>query len=456
MKIKTKILMLFLFVIPLLGESQTWNNIGYGFFNGGPTGFTSLDKLYIGTDASTLAGIPVRGICSFDGQTQVDSLNEGLGFTGSNDAVWCNGKLIVGGGFSYAGINQWAIPNTQRIAAWDSLTGWQSITPNGGASHFINCLSVYNNELYAGGAFISINNVSVNRIAKWNGTQWTNVGGGVQGGVETVYCMAVYHNQLYVGGDFYFSGSNNLSTNCIARWNGTVWDSVGSGVNLAVFDMVVDTVRDVLYVGGGFTNTRDTTVFGIAQWNDSIWLPVGTGLDTLWGTRCLEVYNGELYAGGVNVTTTSQGDTIRNIYKFNGIKWVSVDGGANSDVYQLAVFQGNLYVGGSFWQVGYGINASRIACYGSTCPTSVGISEEPPSVPFKMFPNPTKDILRIETEEPNPLVFRLVDLNGKLIVEKNFTGKLEYNTKSLAVGTYLVQVSLEGGTRIHTEKLVVE
>jgi hypothetical protein len=73
-----------------------------------------------------------------------------------------------------------------------------------------------------------------------------------------------------------------------------------------------------------------------------------------------------------------------------------------------------------------------------------------------MFPNPNKDILRIETEEPNELVFRLMDINGKSIAEKKFVGKFEYNTTSLAKGTYLIKISLKDGSRAHTEKLVIE
>jgi hypothetical protein len=280
--------------------------------------------------------------------------------------------------------------------------------------------------------------------------------GGVHGGMENVNCMAVYHNQLYVGGYFYSVGTNNLPAYCIARWNGTQWDSVGSGMNYPVHALVVDSVNDVLYAAGEFSYIRNTVCRGIAVWNDTLWKPVGSGYDTLWGTRCLQMYNGELYAGGANETVTIQGDTLRNLYKFNGTKWVSVDGGTNAYINCMEVFQGNLYVGGGFWQVGHGIPANKIACYGTTCPTSVGISENPPPIPFSMFPNPNKDILRIETEEPNELVFRLMDINGKSIAEKKFVGKFEYNTTSLAKGTYLIKISLKDGSRAHTEKLVIE
>jgi hypothetical protein len=179
-------------------------------------------------------------------------------------------------------------------------------------------------------------------------------------------------------------------------------------------------------------------------------------LDTLWATQCLGMFNGELYGGGPCITTTAQGDTLRNFYKFNGTKWISVDGGTNNPVITMGVYQGSLYVGGGFTQVGNGINANRIACYGTTCPTGVGVMEQAPPVPFKMFPNPNDDVLHIESEEPQQMIFRLINLDGKLIVEKAFSYRMDYSIKKLAPGNYFVEVSLVDGSRRHVEKLIVK
>jgi hypothetical protein len=215
-------------------------------------------------------------------------------------------------------------------------------------------------------------------------------------------------------------------------------------------------VRDVLYAAGEFSQAANSIALGVAQWNDTAWSPVGSGTDTLWGSRCLALYNGELYAGGINVTITSQGDTLKNIYKYNGTIWLSVDGGANNSVLNMTTYNGNLYVGGQFWQVGYGVNANRIACYGTSCPVSVGISETPPPVPFKMYPNPNDDVLHIESEEPNELYFTLLNAAGQLVVKETFTNRIDYSIKDLPAGSYFVQVSLKDGSRLHTEPLIVQ
>jgi hypothetical protein len=449
---KRLLLILLLSIAPYLGFSQVWCPLGAGFQGGGPYSFTLLDKFYIGAYTSALCGTPFNGICTFD-SCRVNSSAFGQGLTngGVNDVAWYNGRLVAVGDFTGSP----NVPFTVRIAAWDSLTGWSSLTPNGGIGNLVNCVESYNGSLYVGGGFVTINNTTVSRVAQYNGSTWSNMNTGVSGGMGTVYCMAVYHNQLYVGGHFYFAGSNNLSTNCIARWNGTQWDSVGSGMNLPVHSLVVDTVNDVLYAAGEFTNIGSTICRGVAVWNDTTWKPVGSGQDTLWGTRCLALFNGELYAGGANEGTTTTGDTIRNIYKFNGTKWVNVAGGANAFVFQLCVYDGNLYVGGGFTQVGNGMPANKIACFGSTCPTSVDIAEISPPVAFQLYPNPADDFLHIESNESQPLEFQLSDMNGKTVIEQTFQNKADISLKGLPAGTYLAHVSLKDGTRKGTQKIVV-
>lgn len=429
--------------------------VGTGVFT--TSCIVSSNKLYFGGGygSTTFAGTSVNGIGSFDGEI-FDSLNQGI-YGEPNDVVWYNGKLIVAGHTFCSGVPPNCVPNTVNISAWDSTSGWESITPNGGGADYqINCLEVYNNDLYAAGQFVTIDNVPVNRIAKWNGTSWTDVGGGLTGGMGEVICMTVFHNQLYVGGNFTAAGSGNLSTYYVARWNGASWDSVGTGFNYPVHELLVDSINDVLYAGGEFSYIGNTICRGVAVWNDVNWSPVGSGLDTLWGTRCLEMFNGELYAGGGNVTTTTQGDTINNIYKFNGTKWVSVDGGANSTVMDMSVYGGNLYIGGYFSQVGYSTPANKIACYGTTCPTSVGIHEYSSAEIFKVYPNPASEVIIVQTSLIGDVYFTLQDVNGNIISQTTFDTKVEFSTIGIAAGIYTICVKSVDGTASHSEKIVIQ
>src|ERR1043166_6570338 len=85
----------------------------------------------------------------------------------------------------------------------------QSWSPvGGGTDQTVLALGVFNNDLYVAGAFISVGGVSVNGMAKWNGTNWLAAGTPP----NEVYVMKVYNNELYEGG---FGG--------VAKWNGTNW-----------------------------------------------------------------------------------------------------------------------------------------------------------------------------------------------------------------------------------------
>lgn len=67
-------------------------------------------------------------------------------------------------------------------------------------------LTVFNNELIAGGAFITAGGDTVKYIAKWNGTSWSPLGSGMGG---FVYALTVYNNQLIAGGSFTQAGGNS-------------------------------------------------------------------------------------------------------------------------------------------------------------------------------------------------------------------------------------------------------
>src|SRR5262249_20824902 len=134
--------------------------------------------------------------------------------------------------------------------------------------------------LYAGGNFTTAGGGAANRIAKWNGTSWAALSGGVNGfgaalagfddsGAPTP-CPA-----LYAGGDFTTAGG--VAANRIAKWNGTSWAALGDGMNdavdaLAVFDECgAPTPCPALYAGGDFTTAGGGPALRIAKWNGTSW-----------------------------------------------------------------------------------------------------------------------------------------------------------------------------------------
>src|SRR6266567_4284728 len=71
--------------------------------------------------------------------------------------------------------------------------------------------------------------VIANRIAKWNGSWWTALGSGMGGINPNVFAMAVSGSDLYAGGNFTTAGG--IAATNIAKWNGVTWSALGSGMN---------------------------------------------------------------------------------------------------------------------------------------------------------------------------------------------------------------------------------
>jgi trimeric autotransporter adhesin len=263
---------------------------------------------------------------------------------GTGPALW------VGGSFtSISGVP------ALRIAKYDG-TRWTQ--PGRGLNNAVNALAVYNNNLYAAGTFTATapgtGSISINRIARWNGTDWEPVGVGANNGVNgPVNALAVYNNELYLGGTFINAGTVT-NVNRLARWNGTAWAAVASGLNDDVVELQVlnDGTGTKLWIGGTFTASGATTnILAVARWDGSSLSAVGPGFTGgVTSANALALFNGSVYAGGV--FTNSGVNSLSNIARWSGTQWVDVGGGANAAVNTLITHNdgsGNaLYASGAF------------------------------------------------------------------------------------------------------------
>lgn len=93
------------------------------------------------------------------------------------------------------------------------------------------------------------------------------------------------------------------------------------------------------------------------------WYPLGTGIDGDYGILTEAVYNGELYAGG---WFYQAGDVMaNNMARWNGLTWDSVGSGltgGENNVDVMCVYNGKLYVGGAFYAA-EGLAANDIAVW---------------------------------------------------------------------------------------------
>lgn len=206
-------------------------------------------------------------------------------------------------------------------------------------------------NLYVGGDFTIAGDVFANRVAKWDGSRWSNLGDGLTDGfLSRVLALAISGSNLYAGGSFLLAGG--VPSACVARWDGNHWSAVGQGVDSSVYALA--TSGNDLYVAGQFTSATNTDgtpvlVNHIAKWEGNQWSPVGQGLND-W-VSALAFFENELYVGGYFTIATNNDATpitVNRIAKWNENTWLPLGLGVNDAVRVLLSLGDNLYAGGNF------------------------------------------------------------------------------------------------------------
>ena len=223
--------------------------------------------------------------------------------------------------------------------------------------------------LYVGGTFTTAGGITVNRVAKWDGSGWSALGSGLGGGTSpSVDALLVFDDgsgpALYAGGKFTTSGA--AAVKYVARWTGSQWVQVGNALNnqvlaLAGFD---SGSGPALYATGSFTKAGSTTVNRIARLSGSTWVTMGSGLNNTG--RALASYGGQLHVGGS--FTTAGGVSAARIARWNGSTWSAlgsgVSGGSSIQVDALTTWDDGtgevLVAGGRFTSAG-GSTVNHIA-----------------------------------------------------------------------------------------------
>ncbi|MGH7452277.1 MAG: DUF4397 domain-containing protein, partial [bacterium] len=276
------------------------------------------------------------------------------------------------------------------VDAWNGAAWTTLVYKNGFPSPAIIAANPkYSSEfLYVGGQYsdfyspVIINTVPVANNARWDGRRWLDML--AFGAAGEVFAVAAdnqgFPGALYVGGNF-TSVEGNPASN-VARFDGTKWDVLGGGVNGPVHAIApISFNQPGAFVGGTFStaiNPDGSTVSAtnIAFWDHTQkrWLPVGSGLNG--PVYALTVSGFELFAGGA-FTQVINGPTVNRVtrWSFSAQRWEAlgrgVDGANVPEVRALAVglggslssprFWRSVYVGGRFTEA-TNTNGSKVFC----------------------------------------------------------------------------------------------
>ncbi len=340
----------------------------------------------------TLAdGYPANGVARWTGSGW-SALGEGLEMPTvvSVAAAFDDGNgtsLYAGGRFTRAGDEDIA-----QIARWDGET-WSALDGEldneGSLNPTVVALLVHDDgsgpALYVGGRFSHAGEENVNHVARWDGSGWSALGDGLdyEGSSSPIVHSLAIHDEgdgpmLYAAGRFNLADGEPAPF--VARWDGQQWSSVGGGMDRYVRALVSwnDGSGPLLVAGGRFDTAGDSAARRLAAWDGQSWSELGGGLDGPPNqpiVNALAVQGGRLYVGG---HFSQAGDVaVANLAARSGQQWEAMDGGTASEVYALLSGsgpEGPLYVGGDFFRVGDDLPVSLMARW-QDCPAEIPLPD---------------------------------------------------------------------------------
>jgi trimeric autotransporter adhesin len=337
------------------------------------------ELLFAGGTISAVGGRPLSGVGRWDGRRWAPVTS---GLDGPVRSIVPDPldpeRVIAAGDYLHA-----AEQPVRRVAAWD---GYSWVPLGEGMNSGVYAMAAATTQplgpaLYAGGAFTSIIHSPAQRIARWDGHEWSSLAGG--GMNDVIYTLALFGEdgsgeRLFAGGWFTEAGASAGQTaRHIARWDGETWSEVGGGVGLAVRALAVfdpdgaGPAPAALYAGGHFTSAGGAPAKHIARWDGQAWSALGSGLTGPSGSPrvyALHVFDAGqgpvLFVGGE--FAAAGGIAATNIAGWDGLAWTSLSTGTDGRVLSMGVHDSGrgpeLHIGGEFSIAG-GVSAERLAAW---------------------------------------------------------------------------------------------
>ncbi|GAA5526343.1 hypothetical protein [Herpetosiphon gulosus] len=256
------------------------------------------DQLIVAGDFSEAGGINAAGVAKWDiGDQQWFEISNSI--NGSVRAIAVNGsEIVIGGDFTQ--IDGTTVNHIARST--NGGNSWSALgTGIGGPVH---ALVFRSGTLFAGGDFSTASGVSANNIARWNGTAWQALRGGTD---DIVFSLAVFGTQIAVGGSFN-AADGVAGTSAIALVHPTtgVWSPLAQGFGIGNTVQTLAVRGTDLYAAGTFfySQPNPTRPTNIARWDGTAWQALGSGIsggpgnaDSVKGFT-MSVRGDDLFVGG--------------------------------------------------------------------------------------------------------------------------------------------------------------
>jgi trimeric autotransporter adhesin len=350
-------------------DGNAWSSLGSGTDGTVNAIAVSGTDVYVSGYFATAGGIAVNYLAKWDGNTWA-ALGSGafaLDWNPINALAVSGTNLYVGGSFTTVGGMA-----VNHIARWDG-SAWSSL--GSGTDERVNAITISGTDIFVAGEFTTAGGMSAKKIAKWNGNAWSSLDSGIVG---TIYKIAASAKNLYAAGEFWTAGG--IFANDIAEWDGSAWSAlgpVGNGLDhggysytkLSRFNITsvcgLAASGTNIYAQGTFFTAGGIYAYDIAKWDGSAWSALGSGV----AGSAIAVSGMDVYVGGI--FSSAGGVPANAIAKWDGSAWSALGSGIAGEVNTIAICGTSVYVGGMFKKAG-GIFANNIAKWDGSAWSTLG------------------------------------------------------------------------------------
>lgn len=215
-------------------------------------------------------GSPRANVGRFNGTSWV-AMGGGVGTASSY--VWqveeFENDLIVCGRFTQLG----GVGPATNIARWNGVQ-WSPLMTHAGpvvVNGDVQAMIRYGPDLIFAGAFTQPSRL----VGRYDGTTWQPMGMAGRGGWMMALC--VHEGDLYVAGNFWEEEDEERQLNGVARWNGTDWETVGGGLGRTPEILTMASTTDGLLVTGWNLRINGDLISNMARWDGHQWTDFGVG-----------------------------------------------------------------------------------------------------------------------------------------------------------------------------------
>ncbi|MBI1382715.1 MAG: hypothetical protein GC161_16695 [Planctomycetaceae bacterium] len=292
------------------------------------------DRLVVGGSFASLGGTAIANLAVQNGAGGWTAVGGGRPFAVYAVEAGADGRLYAAG----ISTNFATFQSVPAISRFDG-NQWQNFlapppytVPTSFVATVDDFLVDADGTFIVAGNFTSIGGVNAQSIARWNGSNWTALGTGLTGGVRRIERLP--NGQLLAAVAFPSGGA--AGTSSFATWNGTTWTAAFVGASAQCFG-VTDfefSPSGQLVASGAFAYPSTQVVDQVARWTGQDWQPLGVGFNTEpegnGVTGLVLLPDGDWVALG-RFQLNGNSDVMRAA-RFNGTSWSVFDQGLAPDV----------------------------------------------------------------------------------------------------------------------------